>query len=293
MNLKSGLRRRAGEFRKERTLALERGHASLRGTGLALPGAAGAVNVRVLPSAAQRAPLALDLDVIAAGLSAGRERVGFVQIGAFDGDANDPLHDPIVRLGWRGVLVEPQPEAFARLQRTYAGIDGLVFLNAAIAAERGIRPFYFIAGSEPGDPWWRGQIASFDREHLMKHIRDDRRLADQVTSRDVETLTLSDVFARAPEPVDVLQIDAEGHDAQIVSSLDLTTHQPEVIRFEHKHLSCASTRRPLITWLPAATGLPSTTTTRSRCARGRAAAKSCRMSCSVNRASLLTLWTML
>lgn len=237
MDVKAGLRRRITTLRKETVRTRERAVASLRGTGLNLPIRGTSVNLRVLPPAAGDAPLTVDLDIIAAALNAAGQPVGFVQVGAFDGSANDPIHDLVLRFGWRGVLVEPQPEAFARLQQTYAGIDGLVFLNAAIGPRAGTRPFYFISGDEPGDPWWRGQVASFRREHLMKHIRDDHRLADRIASQDVRTLTLDDVFSRAPAPVQVLQIDAEGYDGQIVASLDLDAHRPPVIRFEHKHLS--------------------------------------------------------
>lgn len=237
MTVRSALARRARAAAESRSMSRHHIRARLRGTGLNLPARPGSVNLRVLPAAAAESPLSLDLDIIAPALGAGRTSVGFVQIGAFDGEANDPLHDLIVGSGWRGVLVEPQPEAFQQLKRTYSGVDGLVFLNAAIGPERGTRPFYFVSGSEPDDPWWRGQIASFDRDHLMKHIQDNHRLAARVVSQDVETLTLSDVFARAPRPVDVLQIDAEGYDGEIVASLDLEGPLPTVIRFEHRHLS--------------------------------------------------------
>lgn len=237
MTVTAGVSRRVRETAETARWKLKRGHARLRGSGVNLGDRERSLQVRVLPSAAAQSPLTIDLDIIAPALTASKPRVSFVQIGAFDGQANDPVHDLVVGSGWRGVLVEPQPLAFERLRETYAGVDGLVFLNAAIAPQRGTRPFYYVAGEEPDDPWWRGQIASFDRAHLMKHINDDERLAARVVSRDVETLTLSDALARAPEPPDVLQIDAEGHDGQIVASLDLTGHLPTVIRFEHRHLS--------------------------------------------------------
>jgi hypothetical protein len=58
----------------------------------------------------------------------------FLQIGAYDGLAGDPLR-PIVAEDerWYGILVEPQPQAFERLQRNYRdAAHRLVFLNCAI-----------------------------------------------------------------------------------------------------------------------------------------------------------------
>jgi FkbM family methyltransferase len=166
--------------------------------------------------------------------------LGFVQIGAFDGMSNDPMHDLIFRHGWRGVLVEPQPDAFQRLTETYVEIDGLKFLNVAIAEEHDVRTFWRIGGSEPDDPWWRGQVSSFSREHVERHVRERPSLAARIEGIPVQTMSLQEVFAQAPRPVAVLQVDAEGYDGAIVDSLDLAEHRPPVIRFEHRHLQLTS-----------------------------------------------------
>jgi len=36
-----------------------------------------------------------------------------------DGAAYDPLHEFVARYGWRGLLVEPLPDMFEQLRRTY------------------------------------------------------------------------------------------------------------------------------------------------------------------------------
>src|SRR5688572_761255 len=68
-----------------------------------------------------------------------KSRVTFVQIGAFDGLAGDPLRPLILENeNWTGVLAEPHPDAFERLQRNYAAqSQRLKFLNAAISNEPG------------------------------------------------------------------------------------------------------------------------------------------------------------
>lgn len=46
----------------------------------------------------------------------------------------DPLHSYVQRFGWRGILVEPQPDVFARLVENYRDqADRLIFENVAIA----------------------------------------------------------------------------------------------------------------------------------------------------------------
>ncbi len=232
------VRGRARHEREQATLEFKRLRNRLFGIGLDVPlGARHSLNVRVLPAAAQASPLTLDLDFAAATVSATRREVGFVQVGAFDGQANDPMHDLVRRLGWRGILVEPQPDAFERLREAYADVEGLVFLNAAVAEERGSRTLWHIGGSEPDDPWWKGQVSSFDREHLFKHIRGNTRLAARVAAMPVMTVTIEDVLARAPRAVDVVQLDTEGYDARIIAMLPLDHHRPALIRFEHRHLA--------------------------------------------------------
>jgi len=230
--------RRFGRERERTTLELKRLRNRLFGIGVDVPlGARQRLNVRVLPAAAQVSRLTVDLDIAAATVSATREEVGFVQVGAFDGQANDPMHDLVRRLGWRGILVEPQPDAFERLREAYADVEGLVFLNAAVAEQRGSRTLWHIAGSEPDDPWWKGQVSSFDREHLFRHIRGNAGLADRVAGTPVRTVTVEDVLAQAPRPVDVVQVDTEGYDAHIIAMLPLEQQRPALIRFEHRHLA--------------------------------------------------------
>src|SRR5665213_3125000 len=56
----------------------------------------------------------------------------FVQIGAFDGLSQDPLHDLIVRYDWAGILVEPQDRYFQTLRATYANRPRLTLRNVAV-----------------------------------------------------------------------------------------------------------------------------------------------------------------
>lgn len=150
----------------------------------------------------------------------------FLQIGAFDGTSGDHVHQLVERYGIRGILVEPQVAAFEQLKRNYKANPNLILVNAAIADVDGTRDFYTVRGSS--------QVASFDRNHLLKHgIHDDQILTETVRCLTVTSLLEKHGF----ESVDLLQIDTEGHDYEIIKTIDFQRLQPSIISFEQLHLS--------------------------------------------------------
>ena len=151
----------------------------------------------------------------------------FMQIGAYDGAGDDDLREPVLRLGLRGTLVEPQPAAFERLKTTYAGQPQVKLLNAAIADTEGTRTLYC---PRSGD----AQTASFNRQHLIRHgIR-----REEILGRSVPCYTVEGALAVAGlERVDLLQTDTEGYDYQLLQSIDFQRLRPAIIRFEYRHMS--------------------------------------------------------
>ena len=54
----------------------------------------------------------------------------------------------------------------------------------------------------------------------------------------VPCITLDELIARNEMgPIDILQIDTEGHDYNVLKTISLKTHKPLIIQFEHGHLS--------------------------------------------------------
>jgi FkbM family methyltransferase len=150
----------------------------------------------------------------------------FLQIGAFDGEADDDLHDLIVKHALRGVLVEPQPAAFARLQKTYRDQPQVTLLQAAISDRDGVCDFYCRRGEA-------SMAASFDPNHLRRHgIPDDQIVRQQVACRTAH----SALRVAGLERVDLIQIDAEGCDWPIIRSIDFTRIRPAILRFEYRHM---------------------------------------------------------
>lgn len=194
------------------------------------------LNARLRSPAAARAPLATDMTLIGTALSAVRSPVGFVQIGAYDGRANDPIYALVRRFGWQGVLIEPQPGPFAQLKETYADVPNLVFLQAAVDDKRGERDLWRVEDVRPGDPDWLPQVASFDPHHVLTHLGGDPANAERIVASPVELITIDDAISWCPAPVEVVQIDAEGYDLDILRAIDLEQHTPTVIQFEHGHV---------------------------------------------------------
>ncbi len=156
-------------------------------------------------------------------------RMTFLQIGAYDGVGDDDLRELVTKHKLRGVLVEPQPAAFARLQQTYRNHPQLTLLQAAISETEGTRDLYCHKNQV-------SMAASFDRQHLRKHsIPDHDIVARPVPCHTVESALRAAGLAN----VDLLQIDAEGYDWPIMRSIDFTRIHPRIIRFEYRHMSDA------------------------------------------------------
>ena len=145
----------------------------------------------------------------------GRAQTGyFVDVGA-----NDPEYMSqtwhLERLGWRGVLVEPQPalaqklreqrqaQVFACACSSPSNAGKMLRLHVA-GLHSSLNPDFFVAGMRKED-------------------------AIQVPVR-----TLDDVLeeAKAPTPLDFLSIDVENHEIEVLSGLTLTRWQPRLILIE-------------------------------------------------------------
>ena len=154
----------------------------------------------------------------------------FVEIGAFDGVTADPIYDFVCRYGWRGVLVEPQLEAFELLQENYRGQPGLQFFNVVVGPHNGEITLYTRTGGMV-------QAASIEKQLMNKPGRRRRTL----DARQVPCWTFDKLLqqASAPETIDLLQIDAEGFDFEIIRSIDFARVKPAIIHYEHMVLSQA------------------------------------------------------
>ena len=140
----------------------------------------------------------------------------FVEVGAGDGLNLSNTHLLETVLGWRGLLVEPNP-----------------MFHASIRQERTAALDTRAAYSSGGDT-----VAFVDYEELSTllpfksgdgHDREGRPVLQ------VGTATLDDILAAhgVPGEIDYLSIDTEGSELEVLKGLDLGSYRPRVMTVEH------------------------------------------------------------
>jgi hypothetical protein len=83
-------------------------------------------------------------------------------------------------------------------------------------------------------------LASFDPEHILKHLTRKEGPARVLEVREIPCQTLAWLLDKhTVKAVDLLVIDAEGHDCEILKTVPFDRLKPSIIRFEHAHLSAA------------------------------------------------------
>lgn len=168
----------------------------------------------------------------------------FVQIGANDGvSESDDLIRYVRQYKTRGIMVEPQPDLFAKLTENFSAYPDIQLVNKAIHASETSMPFYSIDSSyiehlENVPQWARvNGIASFDKEHVLKHLVRIGLTEEAIKQQAVPCITLNELLSLSTAVPDVLKVDVEGYDYQLLSMLDLEAYCPRIILFEHLHMN--------------------------------------------------------
>jgi FkbM family methyltransferase len=172
--------------------------------------------------------------------------VNFVQIGTNDGLRWDPVRRFIIRDDWNGVLVEPLPPVFELLKKNYAHVTNrkLVFANVAVSSDDS-ESFKFWSFSKS----FCDSLSIEDRLYYLRKSSTDRRLVEANLKGfdDIQTMiecytvpalsvnTLLDKYWDG-DPIDLIFIDAEGHDDRIIRAIDFARIQPAAILYESHNL---------------------------------------------------------
>ena len=181
-----------------------------------------------------------------------RSSLRFVQVGGFDGVSFDPLR-PFIQGGrLSGLIIEPMPAPYAKLQRLYAGSTQIRLCHCAIsdregesvmwrfqpeAIEQGVLNRQFGGISSLGmdtmlaDEGSLGRMFSGEQRVLLRSL---------IEPVPVACRTLPSLLAEHDlERIDLLQIDTEGHDLVILKSFDFARCKPAIVNYEHIHLAAA------------------------------------------------------
>lgn len=165
----------------------------------------------------------------------------FVEVGANDGEQHDHLRRHIVAGGWTGVMAEPVPYVFSRLQANYADLPGVSLANVAVADRDGTLPFFHLRDAGPqeraGLPAWYDGVGSFDRAAILSHAPQMPDIAERIVELQVPAVRFATLCeAHGIARPDLVVIDTEGHDWAIIRSIDLAAHGPRLLIYEHFHL---------------------------------------------------------
>jgi FkbM family methyltransferase len=154
-----------------------------------------------------------------------RPDVFFVQIGSHDGISGDPLQPHIDRHpGWRGIMVEPIPETYAQLRGRRTD-PRFRLVQAAVTDHDGTVTMY---------------VFDDDELNVTKLATIESRLAGRYTqfrstSVEVQAMTFASL-TQDVDDIDLLHIDAEGHDAKILAQVDFDAWTLSAVLFEDRHL---------------------------------------------------------
>jgi FkbM family methyltransferase len=148
----------------------------------------------------------------------------FVEVGA-----NDPRQGSqtfaLEQAGWRGVLVEPQPDLAEALK---TGRTAQVFPVACSSPDNAGRTMSL---------YLAGMLSSLDSRLAVTGLRPERTI-------EVPVRTLDDILteAAAPAPIDFLSIDIEGHETQALAGFSFARWRPRLVLIEDHLTSLAKHR---------------------------------------------------
>jgi FkbM family methyltransferase len=169
-------------------------------------------------------------------MSKSGENLTFIEIGANDGQLEDPLYPWVKRFPWRGIFVEPQPHLCRKLRALWNDRADISVIQAAIGTHAGKTTLWCVKDIS-GDTNFSG-LASLDRDTLLKHRYRIPDIESRIEAIEVDVITIVELMERAGfESLDILQVDAEGFDFEIIKMLDFTKTKPKIINYEHCNLS--------------------------------------------------------
>lgn len=146
----------------------------------------------------------------------------FVDIGANDGvtGSNSYL---LEKNGWQGLLVEPNPSLVDELKK----IRSSSIVPYLVSDQMGEVTFHIVSG--PGNLHGLSRIDATPEffDHIKKH-------GGEVTEKKVLCKGLTTILDEnnAPENLEFLSIDVEGHELAVLETLDFSKYHPQIIMLE-------------------------------------------------------------
>lgn len=133
----------------------------------------------------------------------------YVELGAYDGYFHSPTYYLYAALGWRGVLIEPLPDAYARAK-----------LN---------RPKDIIVNQLVGDGQ-SGETLNLGLAGISSSVVQESEYAITLSSTSLSRILDENVDGK--RRINLLVLDVEGYEVKVLQGLDFSTHAPDFILCE-------------------------------------------------------------
>ncbi|HET6266910.1 MAG TPA: FkbM family methyltransferase [Acidobacteriota bacterium] len=142
-----------------------------------------------------------------------------VDVGAHDGTSLSNSY-PLVKAGWRAILIEPNPVVFAKLQKAYSGRSDVTCLQIACSNSSGYTDLFFGSDGENG---FFSTLCRDENQWFSK--------ARSQSSTRIRTETLTNILSqyKAPSAFGLLLVDTEGFDFEVLDGLDFSQFRPRII----------------------------------------------------------------
>jgi FkbM family methyltransferase len=163
----------------------------------------------------------------------------FIQVGANDGLKSDPIRQYVKQYEWSGLLVEPVPHYFKKLQHNYKNQPNLSFANAAISHCDGTATLFAAKERPDGKANPLQGLSSFHESVIRKHSWMTKSPEELIEPIEVPTMTWNSLIDKyAVDGLDYVVVDTEGHDKKVVEQIDFVDGpRPKFILYEHGHLN--------------------------------------------------------
>src|SRR5262249_11466320 len=119
----------------------------------------------------------------------------------------------------------------------------IILVNAAIDELSGFRDMYCVSAGTEELPSWTEQLASFQKEHILKHEDKAPGLSKYLVTLEVPTISFEDLLEKyRVDSLDLLQIDSEGMDAQLLAWFPFARVKPTLLHYETAHMTAVEQR---------------------------------------------------
>ncbi len=161
----------------------------------------------------------------------------FVEVGAFDGVHYSNVRRLHEKYKWSGVTFEPVSKNYRKAAASYAGTS-VRCVQAAVStvdAEMEIN-----VSTYPHLPDWGSDVATFGAADTERWARE---FGATWTKEKVPVRRLSSLLDEAGiEAFDFISIDTEGHDLEVLKSIDFKRYRPQLIVIEYGENKAAIAR---------------------------------------------------